>query len=157
MSDIGFSEVYKSSLVFELNDGIRFNVISLPGLLILKFVAWSERSLITRKDGEDINYLLRNYSSINPESLFDDNPDLIDQEGYNFYKAGAKILARNVKAVLINSYDLIELIADIAVSETSSIETSKLANVDSYGNSVKDNFANLVAFKDEFLTENIDK
>lgn len=153
MSVMGFTEVFKSSLVFELSNRITFNVVSLSGLLILKFIAWSERSVLTQKDGEDINYIMRNYSKINPDSLFDEHSDLIERKNFDYVKAGAQILAREVKKILTDSQDLKQKIIDIIILESTNIETSKLDNANTYGNSIIDNFNNLVAFKDEILNK----
>ena len=69
----------------------------------------------------------------------------------DFVKAGTQILAREVKEILTDSQGLKKMIIDIIISESANIETSKLANANTYGNNIIDNFENLVAFKDEFL------
>ncbi|MFO7897242.1 MAG: nucleotidyl transferase AbiEii/AbiGii toxin family protein [Candidatus Cloacimonadales bacterium] len=151
MTVMGFTEVFNASFVFELNNRIRFNVVSLPGLLILKLIAWSERAEQTQKDGEDINFIMRNYSTINPDSLFVEHPDLIKQKKFDYVIAGTQILAREVKKILSDSPVLKQMIIDIVISESAKIETSKLANANTFGNSIIDNFDNLVAFKDEIV------
>lgn len=152
MNVFGFSEVYTFAKCFKTINGNEYRVVSILGLIILKLIAWSERKLTTKKDGEDILYLLNNYSNINPDSIFEDNSDLLDKPNYDFISAGAIALAREFKRVIHPSNPLLPKIADILNLETNDIDESQLSKVSINGADISQNFNLLCVFKEEILS-----
>lgn len=54
MNVAGFEEALTSSVCMEIDDDLRVQVASLPGLTLLKLVAWSDRGRETNKDAADL-------------------------------------------------------------------------------------------------------
>jgi len=52
MNIAGFEEALASSISIQLEDNLRVRVASLPGLTLLKLIAWSDRSRETNKDAD---------------------------------------------------------------------------------------------------------
>lgn len=71
----GTKEVTARAKVIEGN----FKVITLPGLTVLKIVAWHESTGNRKKDLTDIHYLIENYADMVSDELYlDKNLDLLE-------------------------------------------------------------------------------
>lgn len=62
MNVAGFEEALASSVSMQLEDSLTVRVASLPGLALLKLIAWSDRSRETNKDAADLFRLLTTYA-----------------------------------------------------------------------------------------------
>ncbi|HFG1572455.1 TPA: nucleotidyl transferase AbiEii/AbiGii toxin family protein [Vibrio cholerae] len=71
MSVIGFKEAFDSSLQVEI-DGLVFNVASLPGIALMKLIAWGERGNENSKDASDFLLLLNKYQLIHQDRIWED-------------------------------------------------------------------------------------
>lgn len=72
-------------------------VASIPGLMILKLVAWSDRGRETDKDAADIYRLLSTYADAgNTDRLYENEMDLLEAVGFDLQLAGAELLGRDV-------------------------------------------------------------
>ena len=72
-------------------------VASIPGLTILKLVAWSDRGLETDKDAADIYRLLTVYADAgNTDRLYENEMNLLEAVGFDMQLAGAELLGRDV-------------------------------------------------------------
>jgi predicted nucleotidyltransferase len=58
-----FEEALASSVSVEMGGDLTVRVASLPGLTLLKLVAWSDRSRETNKDAADLHRLLTSYAN----------------------------------------------------------------------------------------------
>lgn len=108
LSVLGTKEVTETAQVIEGN----FRVITLPGLSILKLVAWSE-NLGRVKDLEDFFFIAKFYSEIATEDLYkSDNIELVEHCS-EFRFAGARLLGREMALIAQKSPLLYNKIADI--------------------------------------------
>ena len=97
MNMAGFEEALASSILVNVDDNLTVRVASIPGLMLLKLVAWSERGEETNKDASDIYRLLNAYAdSGNTDRLYDDEMDLLQTVGFDMEVAGAELLGRDV-------------------------------------------------------------
>ena len=70
---------------------------SIPGLTILKLVAWSDRGRETDKDAADIHRLLTAYADAgSADRLYENEMDLLEAVGFDMQLAGAELLGRDV-------------------------------------------------------------
>ncbi len=63
MSVVGFQEAFESSVEYLL-DSLPIRVVSVPGLAVLKLVAWLDRRHETSKDATDFAQILRAYQYV---------------------------------------------------------------------------------------------
>jgi len=76
---------------------------SIPGLLVLKLIAWLDRNVINSKDADDIFTLLRTYASAGNENrLYDQEHKLLEAVRYDLAIAGAYLLGRDTAQVAGN-------------------------------------------------------
>lgn len=88
---MGYGEALATSIEVLLPENQRIAVVSLPMLIILKLLAWSERhTRMPGKDASDIFLILRNYlNKDNSERLYVDAPQLLDADDFDYEAAGA--------------------------------------------------------------------
>jgi predicted nucleotidyltransferase len=98
LSVFGTKEVTANAQVIEGN----FKVITLPGLAVMKLVAWYE-STDRSKDLEDFYYLLMNYSNMATDDLYKENNLDLLETCFEVRFAGARLLAREIKTIIKDS------------------------------------------------------
>jgi len=102
MSVLGFDEVYQNAWDVTLSKSpeLSVKVASPAGILLLKFIAWTERSREYQgKDAIDIYYVIKHYSKIPPvtDALYDQ--DYMNAQDYDIMNATAMLLADEIAAI----------------------------------------------------------
>jgi predicted nucleotidyltransferase len=72
----------------------------LPGLCILKLIAFDEKPDWRFKDFEDYSLMMRNYGEIASEELFSGPYEDLVQGDFEISIAGARMLGRNMQTIL---------------------------------------------------------
>lgn len=97
MNVAGFEEALVSSIPIQIEESLIVRVASIPGLMILKLVAWSDRGRETDKDAADIYRLLTAYADAgNTDRLYEQEMELLETVGFDMQVAGAELLGRDV-------------------------------------------------------------
>ncbi len=124
MNVAGFEEALASSVFVEVEGDLTVQVASIPGLTLLKLVAWLDRSRETDKDAADLYRLLASYSDAgNVDRLYDHEMDLLEALGFDLELAGAELLGRDVARVC--SREALEQVRSLIKSER---ELERLTN-----------------------------
>lgn len=93
----GFEDALSSSVALTLDENLTIRVASLPGLTLLKLIAWSDRGRETNKDAADLYRLFTAYADAgNMDRLYEFEIDLIQSVEYDMELAGAELLGRDV-------------------------------------------------------------
>jgi len=79
MSVRGFTEVAKHTIEVNIDNSITINLANLPGIFLLKLSAWKERHLSTKKDADDMAFIISNYLDINDERAARNHYDLYEE------------------------------------------------------------------------------
>src|SRR6266404_1488117 len=88
----GFSDGLETSVQVRLADDLVVRVVSLPALLVLKLFAWEDRKE-EKRDASDIHTLLKQYGDAgNEDRLYGEALPILEEEGYDFDLAGARLL-----------------------------------------------------------------
>jgi predicted nucleotidyltransferase len=96
MNVAGYPEVLRAAEQVTLAPGLVVRVASLPGLAILKLVAWAERGAANAKDAHDLYQLMTNYAAAgNIGRLYEAEFDLLEAAGYDPEIAGACLLGKD--------------------------------------------------------------
>jgi predicted nucleotidyltransferase len=103
MNVMGCREARASAAVLRLRTGVESQVITLPGLIVLKFFAFADRALTQpRKDAYDLHLVLSHYLEAGNESrLYDEHADLLEMDRFDFTVAGAAVAGRDVRRLLV--------------------------------------------------------
>lgn len=101
MSVVGYREGFAGSLALQLPKDQHARIVSLAGLIILKFIAWSERHLTAPgKDAYDLRVMLIHYLDAgNLQRLYEDHADLVDAD-FDYPLASARLAGRDASALL---------------------------------------------------------
>lgn len=128
MSVWGFPEMADSTISVDIDGEFSIQIASLPGLFILKLVAWKDRHLSGSKDAYDMALLLTNYLNINIERAVQEHYDLYETDGFNQVIAGAQLMARDVKLLIRDNEKTSEYLCEILAKEIELAEESQLIN-----------------------------
>ncbi|HNW70736.1 MAG TPA: nucleotidyl transferase AbiEii/AbiGii toxin family protein [Bacteroidales bacterium] len=128
MSVLGFDDVSKATIEITIDEHLTLNAASLPGIFLLKIVAWKERHLMKKDDADDIGFILRNYFSINENRIATEHIDLYDDPDFSLMTAGAMLIGRDIGIILQSNNETKHKIIAILESEISLEEESKLIN-----------------------------
>jgi len=83
----------------------KFKVVTLPGLCILKIVAYSEKPGRI-KDWDDFLLIANNYSDIAGEQLFDGNYDDLLDGDFDMKLTSARMLGRHISSIVNKNEEL---------------------------------------------------
>ena len=96
----GFSDALESAVQVKLDDSLTIPVVSIPVLIVLKLFAWLDRRQQNNKDADDIFTILRQYADAgNEDRLYGDHLVLLEEEGFDFELAGARLAGIDAAAV----------------------------------------------------------
>jgi predicted nucleotidyltransferase len=128
MSVYGFPEMAKNTIDVKIDNEFSVKIASLPGLFLLKLVAWKDRYLSGSKDAYDMALLLKNYLFINTERAVNEHYDLYETEHFDQIVAGAQLMAKDIKQLLEKNKPATQYLIDILSKEIALAEESLLIN-----------------------------
>ena len=128
MSVIGFPEMSDSTINIEIDGEFSIKIASLPGLFILKLVAWQDRNLMVSKDAYDMALLLTNYLDINMERAVENHYDLYETEEFDPVVASSQLIARDIHLLIQDNQKTLAYLCEILIREIELAEESRLIN-----------------------------
>jgi len=128
MSILGFTEVAKNTLTVIIDNEFTIKVASLPGIFILKLVAFNDRKLLNNKDADDMAFIIANYLEINEIRAAKEHYDIYEVDNFNIFTAGATLLGRDIKQMLRADNETIKSFSKILETELALEEESILIN-----------------------------
>jgi len=100
MNVAGYREAFTSAVLVEIDPGLVIRVVSLPGLAMLKMLAWADRGAADSRDAIDLAMLLRQYGAAgNEERLYGTESAVLEASGYDVDLAGPRLLGRDVARI----------------------------------------------------------
>lgn len=97
MNVAGFEEALASSVL--LGDLV-VRVASIPGLAVLKLIAWQDRRHANNKDATDLRRLLVAYADAgNLDRIYGEELNLLEDAGYDVELAGSQLLGRDAARI----------------------------------------------------------
>lgn len=100
MNVAGFDEALRAAVLVKIDETLTVKVASLPGLTILKFIAWLDRRGETNKDATDLYTLLSTYADAgNTDRLYSEELSLLETAEFDLELAGAQLLGQDVARI----------------------------------------------------------
>ncbi len=130
----GFAEVYPSTNSITTDQGFELKVCSLPGVVLLKLIAWEDRNHRT-KDIQDIEYIIRNLYLLEIEEIASTNGDLLDllENETNYTESvTARYIGRVIGAMLKDSTALLNRVEQLLVRNIQDKDNSPMGKVMSF-------------------------
>ena len=146
----GFKEVYDSGLpMLELQNQHQFKFCTLPGIVLLKLIAWDDRPEIRRDDIKDISDILKHFFSMYDNEIWENHNDLFETENDNLMHIAARVMGREIGEIAGRNAKVLTRIEGIFHANTVDIRTSKIAviMVEYFKNTVEDNVVLLKEIK----------
>ena len=102
MKVLGYQDVFRSALAVRLCPKLTIRIASLPGMAILKLIAWEERhNEFPEKDISDLALLLRNYSKAgNQNRIYRDHSEWLEEEKHEIERVEARLLGRDMAVIM---------------------------------------------------------
>ena len=95
MNVAGFEEAFDSSVQMRIEADLVVRVASIPGLAVLKLIAWKDRRHENNKDATDLHRILVAYADAgNSDRIYDQELSLLESVGYDLELAGSELLGR---------------------------------------------------------------
>jgi predicted nucleotidyltransferase len=101
MSTVGFEEAFIYSLDVRIRTSpqLDLKVCTPPAMVMLKLIAWNEKYPERRKDAQDIEFILKQYSDAGNDSRLHEEDNDLQGEGFDYEKASARILGRDIAKI----------------------------------------------------------
>jgi predicted nucleotidyltransferase len=101
MSVVGLEQAYKAAAIVRLSvdPPLEVKVSSLPGLVVLKLVAWDEKYPERDNDAQDILLIMQEYEKARGMDLYKEEPELLREEEYDHTLVGIRLLGRDIAAL----------------------------------------------------------
>jgi len=101
MSVLGYREAFAGSITLRLSRGQQALIPSIAGLIVLKFIAWSERNRTAPgRDAYDLRMMLTHYLDAgNLRHLYEHHADLVDED-FDYSLASARVAGRDASGLL---------------------------------------------------------
>ena len=118
-----------------------FKFCTLPGIVILKLIAWDDRPENRRDDIKDISDILHHFFDMYDEEIWENHSDLFDDEEADLKQVAARVMGREMNKIARRNDKLYETIAGIFETNTTNIPTSTIASImaQHFENTVEDN------------------
>lgn len=156
MSVVGFEEAEKQLLPIEMDGSLKFNIVSLEGVFLLKLFAWKDRNNRENKDAEDLGFILNNYLNINRDSSFDEPYyKIYELEDFTELKAGAIILGLKLNELISENPETKSKVTSLLQEEINKEEESVLFNqiIETNRNLQFDDVAEAIALINQEINE----
>ena len=132
----GFSEVYGSSNLIETDQGFTLNVCSLPGVVLLKLIAWSDRSERV-KDIQDIDYIINNLYLLSIDEVFETEGDLLEileHVNFDLYTKAitARFIGRKIGEMIKDNSSILDRVNKILNDNIQDTNNSPMGKIMSY-------------------------
>lgn len=108
----GFKEVYEQASEEIITEDQQFKVCTLPGIVILKLIAWDDRPEVRRDDIDDIAEIIKNYFHLNDEVIFEQHSDLFTDD-IELDEVASQFLGREIGKIVSGNPKLVERIKGI--------------------------------------------
>ncbi|HKZ75456.1 MAG TPA: nucleotidyl transferase AbiEii/AbiGii toxin family protein [Actinomycetota bacterium] len=100
MNVAGYGEALGCAVPVEVEPGFVVRVASLPGLALLKLLAWADRGAADTRDAIDLATLLRRYGDAgNEDRLYGAEIAVLEAVSYDLELAGARLLGMDASRI----------------------------------------------------------
>jgi len=125
----GFEEVYDTNLPeIQLGDDTKFKVCTLPGIVLLKLIAYDDRPEMRMDDIRDIAVIVKHFFYVYDEIIWEKHNDLFE-EGRELDEIAARVLGREMGKIAVRNDKLKERILRILDQNTHDKNNSPIGEI----------------------------
>lgn len=137
----GFREIYEEGLPeIELAGAAPFKFCTLPGIVVLKLIAWDDRPEVRSSDIKDISDILNHFFTMNDNVIWEEHSDLFDSDNPDLLMISARVVGRLVRRIADRNEMLKERLKKMLVNNADDPAESRMAAimVEYFNTSVKE-------------------
>lgn len=119
MRILGFEESFRhaSSIRLRSKPVLDVKIVTLSGLALMKIISWKDKYPERDRDATDLALIIQNYTDAgNFDRILNEESDLLDSEDFDYVRAGARLLGRDVADILTSKAE--KEVLDILNKET---------------------------------------
>ncbi|NUQ25977.1 MAG: hypothetical protein HUU34_18665 [Saprospiraceae bacterium] len=149
----GFTEIYEAGLPqLELGGKHLFKFCTLPGIVLLKMIAYDDRPEVRRDDIKDISDILNYFFDMYDDEIWENHNDLFEDENADLKHIAARVMGREMSKIAKRNEKLFDRIKGILDANTTDVAGSKIAGimVEYFENTVEDSVILLEQLKRGF-------
>ena len=138
----GFKEVYEEGLPdLELGGEHHFKFCTLPGIVLLKLIAWDDRPEMRRDDILDISELLDHFFDMYMDRIWEEYEDLATKEDSESKGIAAEVMGREIRKIALRNDKLFQRIGKILKENSGNPESIRMGVIMSkyFDNTVEEN------------------
>lgn len=149
----GFKEIYKEPLPEIQIDDHRFKCCTLPGIVLLKLIAWDDRPEVRRDDIIDIADILNHFFNMHQEEIYANHLDLFENDELELIDMAAIVMGRELRKITSRDKTVFDRIENLLQINTDNVATSKIAIImtEYFRNTAEDNFKLVAQIKEGYL------
>jgi predicted nucleotidyltransferase len=128
MNILGFRDAYEKAVIVRMSSSpiLDIKIPSLPGLALMKLIAWHDKYPERNKDAQDLLFIMKKYEDTEIfDRLYSDEQDLLQTERFDTRLASVRLLGRHM--ALTAGKDTASEVVAILNKETDDSSESKLA------------------------------
>ena len=126
----GFAEIYSTGLPeMDLEGKHQFKFCTLPGIVILKLLAWNDRPEKRRDDILDISDILHHYFSMQDNEIWENHFDLFTGDNTDLLHVAARVMGREMRKIVIKDDTLFRLIDGILERNSADVDHSDIGAI----------------------------
>lgn len=124
-----------------LDDTHTFKFCTLPGIVLLKLIAFDDRPEVRRDDIKDISDILKHFFDMYDDEIFNNHNELFEDKNDNLLHIAAQVLGREIRKITNRNPTLHQRLENIFISNTNTPENSRIAQimVEYFDNTVLEN------------------
>lgn len=121
----------------------------MPGIVLLKMIAFDDRPEHRRDDIKDISDILNYFFDMYDEEIYTNHLDLFGEEEFDLKELAARVMGREIKKIAKRNLKLQNRMVSILERNTNNILNSNMAivMVEYFKNTVEDNIRLLYQIK----------
>ena len=153
----GFQEVYDEGLPeLNLEGKHQFKFCTLPGIVLLKLIAWDDRPEQRRDDIKDISDILNHYFAMYDNTIWQNHGDLFNNDYIDTLHTACRVMGRELSTIASRNQILYNRIQNILHQQSEDVTKSKMAIImrEYFGDTVEDNVMLLRQLQQGFLESN---
>ena len=149
----GFTEVYEQGLPqLDLEGKHQFKFCTLPGIVLLKMIAWDDRPEKRRDDIKDISDILNHFFNMYDNEIWENHYDLFELEDVDLNHIAARVMGREMSKIAKRNEKLFSRIEGILNNNIDDMPNSKMGNImiEYFQNTIEENVNLLKQLKHGF-------
>lgn len=151
-----FKEIYDDGLPqAELEDKHIFKFCTLPGIVILKLIAYDDRPENRRDDIKDISKILSHFFDMYEDEIYDNNNDIFDEYGDKDFKLilGSRVMGREMSKIAQRNATIYQRIEKMLADNLQEDAKGPIPGImmEFFGNTLQDNILLLSEMQKGFL------